>query len=92
MSEYDIGCWNCKEPVTLEDRRQNDGDCPYCGCELNMEVYFLLVAAELDALKEFKQGVYQYLRECQPSTKEEIELYESFSHFIRSLDSWRGAE
>jgi len=43
--------------------------------------------AERDALKEFKQGVYQYLRECQPSTKEEIELYESFSHFIRSLDN-----
>ena len=52
MSEYDIGCWNCKEPVTLEDRRENDGDCPYCESELDLETYFLSVAAERDALKD----------------------------------------
>ena len=39
MSEFEIKCWNCKKPVTLEARQENDGYCPNCQSELDLECY-----------------------------------------------------
>ncbi|QBJ80487.1 hypothetical protein [Aquitalea sp. USM4] len=30
-------CWSCKKPVTLDQRAGADGNCPHCGCELDLE-------------------------------------------------------
>lgn len=30
-------CWNCKNPVTMTQRADADGDCPHCNAELDIE-------------------------------------------------------
>lgn len=30
-------CWSCKEPVTMAQRADADGDCPHCRAELDIE-------------------------------------------------------
>lgn len=30
-------CWSCKEPVSLSERADNDGNCPHCRFELDLE-------------------------------------------------------
>lgn len=30
-------CWSCKNPVTMKQRANADGDCPHCGVELDIE-------------------------------------------------------
>jgi len=52
MSEYDIQCWSCKDPVTLEARRENDGDCPNCSSELDLEDYFCSLARDNAELQQ----------------------------------------
>ena len=32
-------CLNCKGNVSLDERRENDGDCPICGAEMDLELY-----------------------------------------------------
>ena len=39
MSDKTIVCWNCKEQITLQARQENDGDCPICGAEIDLECY-----------------------------------------------------
>ena len=35
MDKY-IECWGCKNEVGLRDLSENDGLCPYCDCEINL--------------------------------------------------------
>lgn len=30
-------CWSCSKPVTMEERATEDGDCPHCSVELDLE-------------------------------------------------------
>jgi hypothetical protein len=32
-------CWSCKEPVTLDERGDADGNCPHCNAELDLETW-----------------------------------------------------
>jgi hypothetical protein len=34
-----LTCWSCKALVTLKQRENNDGDCPHCQAELDLETY-----------------------------------------------------
>ena len=47
-----ITCYNCNEIISLESRRNNDGDCPHCGVELCMEDYYLTAVDELGVIKD----------------------------------------
>lgn len=32
-----IVCWSCKEVITLRDRSENDGFCPLCNQEIELD-------------------------------------------------------
>jgi hypothetical protein len=32
-------CWSCKEPVSLSERADHDGNCPHCSAELDLETW-----------------------------------------------------
>ena len=60
MSELrQVECWACCAIVTFDERSDNDGDCPHCNSELDLECYLLSAkdqvqhqAAEISKLKE----------------------------------------
>jgi len=33
-----IECWSCGAEMTLNERSENDGDCPYCGSEIELDI------------------------------------------------------
>lgn len=37
-------CWSCRKPVTLNQRGDADGECPYCRAELDLEMWPLETA------------------------------------------------
>lgn len=32
-------CWSCKQPVTMKQRADADGNCPHCNAELDIELW-----------------------------------------------------
>ena len=32
-------CWSCKQPVTMRQRADADGNCPHCNAELDIELW-----------------------------------------------------
>jgi transcription initiation factor IIE alpha subunit len=89
MSEYLIGCWNCKEQITLQARQENDGDCPNCGAELDLECY-------LESALEIHKGLLGerviLLQEIE-DLKAELEEERQENASLRSGDDYeRGAE
>ncbi|HCG0940083.1 TPA: hypothetical protein NJF81_001054 [Pseudomonas aeruginosa] len=52
MSEVTITCWQCEESMTLAQRGDEDGQCPHCGVEVDLEDYLIAAKAEAQALRE----------------------------------------
>ncbi|HCF5790972.1 hypothetical protein ACM7EK_30290 [Pseudomonas aeruginosa] len=52
MSEVTITCWQCEESMTLAQRGDEDGQCPHCGAEVDLEDYLIAAKAEAQALRE----------------------------------------
>ncbi|MEF2104291.1 hypothetical protein [Pseudomonas aeruginosa] len=52
MSEVTITCWQCEESMTLDQRSDEDGQCPHCGVEVDLEDYLIAAKAEAQALRE----------------------------------------
>ncbi len=51
MSEVTITCWQCEESMTLAQRGDEDGQCPHCGVEVDLEDYLIAAKAEAQALR-----------------------------------------
>lgn len=51
MSEEFIECWHCNMPVTLAERGDNDGFCPHCMCELDLDDYLCQSVATINQLR-----------------------------------------
>ncbi|HHM6104662.1 TPA: hypothetical protein ACRL9Z_001764 [Pseudomonas aeruginosa] len=52
MSDVTITCWQCEESMTLAQRGDEDGQCPHCGVEVDLEDYLIAAKAEAQALRE----------------------------------------
>ncbi|HBO9153613.1 hypothetical protein [Pseudomonas aeruginosa] len=52
MSEVTITCWQCEESMTLAQRGDEDGQCPHCGVEVDLEDYLIAAKGEAQALRE----------------------------------------
>lgn len=35
--EASIDCWSCKSEVEIKTLEYNDGLCPFCNCEIDLE-------------------------------------------------------
>ncbi|MEG0869417.1 MAG: hypothetical protein RSD49_01455 [Hafnia sp.] len=33
----ELVCWSCKKPMTHEQRSENDGHCPFCNVEIDLD-------------------------------------------------------
>lgn len=55
MSEVFIECWTCHTQVTLAERSDEDGCCPHCMCELDLEDYLVQSVAAIDTLRTANQ-------------------------------------
>ena len=51
MTEELIQCWKCKSDMTLTERGDNDGDCLYCGAEIDLDDYLAKALADNRALR-----------------------------------------
>ncbi len=38
-TETKFPCWSCREPVSMSERSEADGDCPECGAELDLDLW-----------------------------------------------------
>lgn len=52
MSDVTITCWQCEESMTLAQRGDEDGQCPHCGVEVDLEDYLIAAKAEAQALRD----------------------------------------
>jgi predicted secreted hydrolase len=55
MSGVFIECWHCNVQVTLAERSDEDGFCPHCMCELDLEDYLVQSVAAIDTLRTANQ-------------------------------------
>lgn len=67
MSEVFIECWHCHTQVTLAERSDEDGFCPHCASELDLDDYLEQSVAAIDAIRADNkrlEGEVERLREA----------------------------
>lgn len=51
MTEELIQCWKYKSDMTLNEHEENDGDCLYCGAEIDLDDYLAEALTDNRALR-----------------------------------------
>ncbi|MDP5858761.1 hypothetical protein P3858_29685 [Pseudomonas aeruginosa] len=70
MSDVTITCWQCEESMTLAQRGDEDGQCPHCGVEVDLEDYLIAAKAEAQAqVEELAQALRHLLHNIKASGK-----------------------
>lgn len=92
-----ITCWSCKKPVAFEARTNNDGDCPHCQVELDLETYLErylekdeLVKTAEEYLDSFITDIEQSMYNCpECEDKEELDKIVDLDEAKVSLEKLR---
>lgn len=60
-------CWSCKKNFTLKDRRSNDGNCPHCQVELDLETYIERFIERVELVKDAESYLDSFITDIEQS-------------------------
>jgi DNA-directed RNA polymerase subunit RPC12/RpoP len=60
-------CWSCKKNFTLKDRRNNDGHCPHCKVELDLETYIEKFIERVELIKDAEAYLDSFITDIEQS-------------------------
>lgn len=82
MSKHVIQCWNCGTRLTLDERSENDGECPECDSELALDDYFEDALTERDELRVQVEAMRLLLQQCDNDITEDGGVYIELRAFL----------